>query len=151
MKLAFLGVKPHTGGTWTVFKNLREGLKPHGIEFRWVVAGSWHSPVLRGSAWQESCGWGEVVASNITDEQAAAASLKKHLLQNYDGAIVNVLCDRLCTNLMRYMPIEFPRIMLVHNISIGTYVAARSIRDYVHATIGVSLRIKKDLCRAVWI
>jgi hypothetical protein len=34
--------------------------------------------------------------------------------------------------------------MIVHSITPGTYAAARSIRDYVHATVGVS-RISDDL------
>jgi glycosyltransferase involved in cell wall biosynthesis len=144
-KLAFLGVKPHMGGTWTVFENLRMGLAQHAIELRWVIAGRKHIAVLHDLQWSEPCEWGEVVASDLDDERDIALVLKDHLLANYDGAIVNVLCDRLCTNLMRYMPSHFPRVMLVHNITIGTYVAARSIRDYVHATVGVSKRVQLDL------
>ncbi len=36
---AYMGI-PHTGGTYSVFKNLREGLLPHGIELRWVGVGA---------------------------------------------------------------------------------------------------------------
>jgi glycosyltransferase involved in cell wall biosynthesis len=35
--------------------------------------------------------------------------------------------------------------MIVHSISHATYQAARALRDYVHATIGVSPRIRDDL------
>jgi glycosyltransferase involved in cell wall biosynthesis len=144
-KWAFLGVKPHMGGTWTVFENLRMGLAQHGIELRWVIAGRKHAAVLQDRQWSESCEWGEVVASGCADDREIAQALKDHLVATYDGAIANVLCDPLCTNLMRYMPLDYPRIMLVHSITIGTYVAARSIRDYVHATVGVSKRIRQDL------
>ena len=60
-------------------------------------------------------------------------------------SFVNVLCDRLSTNLMRYMEPDLLRVMLVHNITMGTYAAAASIRDHVHGTIGVSQRIANDL------
>ena len=38
-RVAFLGVVPHLGGTYTVFLNLRRGLQRHGIELRWLSAG----------------------------------------------------------------------------------------------------------------
>lgn len=145
IKWAFLGVKPHMGGTWTVFENLRKGLAEHGIDLRWVIAGRKHAAVLQDPQWREPCAWGQVVAPACGDDRKTAKTLKDYLLAHYDGAIVNVLCDRLCTNLMRYMPYDFQRIMLVHNITIGTYVAAHTIGDYVHATVGVSKRIQQDL------
>lgn len=146
-KWAFLGVKPHLGGTWTVFDNLRQGLLQQGIDLRWVIVGRIHASVLDDEKWVKECAWGEVIAPQEDNEFIMATELKEHLESKYKGAIVNVLCDRTCTNLMRYMPQAFKRIMLVHNISIGTYVAARSIRDYVHATIGVSYRITSDLIK----
>jgi len=146
-KWAFLGVKPHIGGTWTVFENLRTGLSLQGIELRWVVAGKINASVLQESDWTAQCEWGEVVAPDEAEDSLVAVRLKGHLVANYDGCIVNVLCDRLCTNLMRYLEPSFPRIMMVHNTTIGTYVAASSIRDYVHETVGVSKRIVEDLIR----
>lgn len=47
---------------------------------------------------------------------------------------------------MRYLPADILRIMIVHNITPGTYAAARAIRDHVHATVGVSKRCR-DLVR----
>ena len=145
-KWAFLGVIPHSGGTWTVFDNLRSGLAQHGIDLRWVVAGERAFTAVRHSKLgDEKIGLGEVVAPEETDESKIARQLVSHLETKYDGAIVNVLCDRLCINMIQYLPASFRRIMLVHNITIGTYEAARSIRDYVHATVGVSQRITNDL------
>lgn len=146
-KWAFLGVKPHLGGTWTVFDNLRRGLLQQGIELRWVIAGKIHASILDDERWVDECSWGEVITPQEDNEFIIASALKEHLESEYEGAIVNVLCDRVCTNLMRYMPQTFPRIMLVHNTTIGTYVAARSIRDHVHATVGVSYRIASDLIK----
>lgn len=144
-KIAFLGVVPHAGGTYTVFLNLREGFSALGIELRWVVAGNYYA--AKSTSSEEGMEWGEVIASQESNDKAAACLLSRHLLENYDGAIVNVLCDRLCTNTVRYLPDSFARIMLVHNITLGTYIAARSIRDHVHGTVGVSLRIANDLVR----
>jgi glycosyltransferase involved in cell wall biosynthesis len=141
-KWAFLGVIPHTGGTWTVFENLRAGLAQHGIELRWVVAGQRAFNGLHGGPVGNA---GEVVAMDERDERKIAQQLATHLQTKYDGTIVNVLCDRLCINVIQYLPASFRRLMLVHNITVGTYKAARSIRDYVHGSIGVSQRITDDL------
>jgi glycosyltransferase involved in cell wall biosynthesis len=61
------------------------------------------------------------------------------------AVFVNVLSSRFETNLVRYLPSDILRIMIVHNITPGTYAAAREIRDHVHATIGVSRRCRDDL------
>ncbi len=58
---------------------------------------------------------------------------------------VNVLSSRFETNLVRYLPDDILRVMIVHNITPGTYAAARAIRDHVHATVGVSKRCRDDL------
>ncbi|MDA4634298.1 hypothetical protein NZA98_24930, partial [Escherichia coli] len=42
---------------------------------------------------------------------------------------------------------KFLRIMIVHNITAGTYSAANAIKNHVHATVGVSDRIRSDLIR----
>jgi glycosyltransferase involved in cell wall biosynthesis len=135
------------GGTYAVFLNLRAGLALHEIELRWVTAGAMRAGVLTAPEWSADRAWGEVVAPEETDEICIAKTLSNHLQENYAGAIANVLCDKLCTNLMRYLPVSFPRLQLVHNISIGTYKAAASIRDHVHATVGVSPRIAADLVK----
>lgn len=57
-KWAFLGVKPHLGGTWTVFDNLRRGLLQQGIELRWVIAGKIHASILDDERWVDECSWG---------------------------------------------------------------------------------------------
>jgi glycosyltransferase involved in cell wall biosynthesis len=65
--------------------------------------------------------------------------------EQYDGFLVNVLCDRMLTNLTRYLPARFVRLLVVHNITPATYEAARAVRDYVDAAICVSSRIRRDL------
>jgi glycosyltransferase involved in cell wall biosynthesis len=63
------------------------------------------------------------------------------------GVFINVLTSRAEMNAARYLRPEIFRIMIVHNITPGTYAAAEAIRDHVHATVGVSPRICKDLVR----
>jgi glycosyltransferase involved in cell wall biosynthesis len=58
---------------------------------------------------------------------------------------VNVLGGRIETNVMRYLPEQLLKVMVVHTITPATYAAARSVREHVHATICVSPRIRADL------
>lgn len=143
-KWAFLGIAPGVGGPSSVFMNLRVGLAQYGIELRRVVVGV---QIAGGKGIPIDSPSVEIVAPDETDEISIAKILMNHLLNNYAGVIVNVLGSRLCTNLMRYMPPSYPRLQIVHSISIGTYSAAVSVRDYVHATIGVSPRIAADLIK----
>jgi glycosyltransferase involved in cell wall biosynthesis len=49
------------------------------------------------------------------------------------------------TNAARYLPADTLRVLIVHNITPGTYGAARAVRDHVHAAVGVSERCRADL------
>ncbi|GAF91585.1 unnamed protein product, partial [marine sediment metagenome] len=60
---------------------------------------------------------------------------------------MNAMCGRVATNFVRYIDNDFARIMIVHTITVATYGAARAMRDYVHATVGVSPRISADLIK----
>lgn len=146
MKFAYFA-HPHIGGTYTVFKQLREGLAELKIEVRWLAMGRTES--LNDPMWSSDLALGTVIdTSNLPSEHSRAKALAAELVDGgYDGVFINVLSDRLQTNLARYLPKEILRIMIVHNITAGTYAAAASIRDYVHATIGVSERIRSDLVR----
>ncbi|WFB36561.1 glycosyltransferase family 4 protein [Kiritimatiellota bacterium B12222] len=141
-KWAFLGVHPHTGGTFTVFQNLRKGLLEQGVDLRWVSAGA--KKAKQAMEFPEYKKYGIVIEPDEIREDLIAVALKEHLL-NYDVVVVNVLCDRICTNVIRYLEQKVFRVMLVHNSTIGTYKAAASVRKYVHGVICVSPRIVDDL------
>jgi glycosyltransferase involved in cell wall biosynthesis len=148
MRLAFFG-HPHAGGTWTVFRNLKNRLAERGIELVWIGRGRataealLSEPQFRPFA---SCGFG--VGDEMRDDAGEARAMAEALAASgADGVIVNVAADRLQTNLVRYLPERFLRVMIVHNITIGTYAAAAAVRDHVHATVGVSPRIRDDLVR----
>ena len=144
MKLAYF-VLPHMGGTYTVFRHLRAGLAAHDIEVEWLgVCGT--DFVLPPDMAEESA-FGALIRLEASLPQAAAARRVAGVIaeRGYDGVIINVLGDRMQTNIARYLPADVMRIMVVHNITPGTYAAAASIRDYVHATVCVAERARHDL------
>lgn len=146
MKFAYFGI-PHTGGTWTVFTSLRNGLAPLGVEVEWLGTGPAAQAALNNPVWSAFKGAGKVVAPAETDESRRGRALVEYLenAPDLDGVFVNVLAGRVETNAMRYLSDHLRRIMIVHSITPGTYGAARTIRDHVHAAIGVSPRIQDDL------
>ncbi|MEK0086051.1 glycosyltransferase family 4 protein [Benzoatithermus flavus] len=144
---AFL-VHPHLGGTWTVFTSLRQGLAAHGLELRWVGAGSAAAAATADPAWAHERDRGEAIHLPGAGEAALGLALAAHLERaGYAGVFVNVLACPVQTNAVRWLPSRLRRIMLVHNVTPGTYAAAGAMRDFVHATVGVSWRIGTDLVR----
>lgn len=148
MKLAYF-VRPHIGGTYTVFKQLREGLAAFGIEVCWLAMGE--SETLRQPEWFPEFALGNAVhIDGLATERDQAKALAKAIeAGGFDGVFINVLSDRIQTNIARYLPESIMRIMIVHNITAGTYAAASSVKDHVHAAIGVSERIRSDLVQAM--
>ncbi|MEO9339265.1 glycosyltransferase family 4 protein [Mesorhizobium sp. SB112] len=136
---------PHIGGTYSVFKQLRKGLAPHGIDVTWLGAG--RTEAFSDPLWRSELELGTSIdpAGVLSQNELASALINALRSGGYDGVFVNVLADRVQTNLMRYLPEDLLRVMIVHNITPGTYAAACSIRDNVHATVGVSERCAQDL------
>jgi glycosyltransferase involved in cell wall biosynthesis len=96
--------------------------------------------------WAHERELGTVLALDTRDERKQAVAMLDHLEStDYDLIFVNVLADRVQSSVVRHLESRLRRIMIVHSITPGTYAAARSIRDYVHATVGVSPRIRSDL------
>lgn len=144
MKLAYF-VLPHVGGTYSVFKHLRSGLMAYGIDVRWlgICRDGYELPV----AMQDESSLGVLLEMPASLSEGACAKRMAEAIESegFDGVVINVLGDRLQTNIARYLPEHILRILVVHNITPGTYAAARSIRDFAHATIGVSERCRIDL------
>ncbi|WP_102109778.1 glycosyltransferase family 4 protein [Oceaniglobus roseus] len=146
-KFAFF-VTPHTGGTFTVFRSLRAELAPRGVELRWMGPCA-RARLLADPHWAGEADRGEAIdVPGAIDDLAQARAMAARLeAGGYDGVFVNVLSDRAATNLVRHLPERLVRIMIVHNITPGTYAAAASIRVHVHATVCVCQRARDDLCR----
>lgn len=144
MKFAYF-VFPHIGGTYSVFKQLRKGLAEYGIEVCWLSVGAVN--LREDPQWSSEMAYGTHVeaVADLTERERAKLLAKEIETAGYDGLFVSVLGDRIETNIVRYLPKNILRIMIVHNITPGTYAAAAAIRDHVHATVGVSRRCRSDL------
>lgn len=142
MKFAYFAV-PHMGGTYTLFTHLRSGLAPLGIDVEWLGLTDRPRQPYGGS--QASGGLMVHCAGRLSGREQAEILTAAIEQQGLDGVFVNVLADGVQMNLARYLPRRILRIMIVHNITPGTYAAARAIRDHVHATVGVSQRCHHDL------
>ena len=147
MKVAYFGI-PHAGGTYTVYHSLRVGLEPHGVIVKWLGLGPNAQAAFDNIKWAHERMHGVVISGRDDNDRHQANALISYLeSSDFDVVFVNVLAGRIETNAMRYLDPTIKRVMIVHSISPGTYAAARSVRDYVHATVGVSPRICSDLIR----
>jgi len=145
MKLAYFGY-PHLGGTFTVFRHLRDGLGALGISIEWLGTGPAAHAVRHDPDWRSEWSTGHAAGAAGDDEPTQAGAMIAHLVcHGFDGVLVSVHADRVQTNLARYLPRSMLRLMIVHNITPATYAAAVAIRDHVHATVCVSRRIRDDL------
>lgn len=122
---AYLG-SAKEGGTYRVFETLRDGLAKCGWEGHFVNEQS----LPEGVAEKE--------------EAAVLEALRDHL-GSFDAVIGNVFISVRLMNVLRFLPAETPRIMVVHNITRATYVAAQALKGNVHHTVAVSPRIRNDL------
>lgn len=145
MKLGYFAF-PHLGGTFFVYRALRAGLRHRGVDLRWIATGAAAHQAANDLAWAHERPYGHLCGQPGDSEQQQAQALVRLLGdEQFDGLFVNVLADRVQTNVVRYLPEHMLRVMIVHNITPATYGAARAIRDNVHATVGVSPRIHDDL------
>jgi len=145
MKFAYF-VFPHTGGTYSVFRNLRSGLLKYGIDLHWLGVGEAARNAAESALWASEREFGSVVGhGSVSDRETAQEIIDALEEGKFSGVFVNVLGGRVEANLMRYLPDHLRKIMVVHTITPATYAAARSIRDHVHATVCVSPRIREDL------
>lgn len=143
MKLGFLAA-PALGGVYTVFKELRQGLQARGMELRWIALGPQARAAQAG--WEEEGACGEVVGAAEEQPLGQVRALIGHLEgEGYDGLMANVLMDLTSMNAVRYLPNRYLKVLLVHNMTPATYRAAEALRDHVHAVVGVSPRIQRDL------
>jgi glycosyltransferase involved in cell wall biosynthesis len=145
MKFAYFAF-PHLGGTYSVFRNLRQGFEGTPDEIRWLSAGAQPHSFAKDAYFQSQLEHGSLVGQPADDDRAQAKSLLRAIDQQaFDGVFVNVYADRVQSNIARYLPDDVLRVMIVHNITPATYAAAASLRDHVHATVAVSRRIGDDL------
>jgi glycosyltransferase involved in cell wall biosynthesis len=145
LNFSYLAI-PHTGGAFTVFRSLHAGLAPHGIRVGWLGVGPAAQAAYFDPRWSVEREHGIALGGHVIDDRQQAEELIRFLeTSGVDGIFVNVFGDKAQTNAMRYLNPAIRRIMIVHSTSLGTYAAARAVRDCVHATVGVSPRVRCDL------
>lgn len=139
---------PGRGGVYTALLTLRRALAPYGVELAWFEAGRTVAAMARQSASADKADEVALLATDTDDEEARARALLGHVEREQPGLLIaNVLGGAVEANLVRYLPREVPRILIVHSISRSTYRAARAVRDWVDLTVAVSPRIRQDLVR----
>lgn len=143
VKLAYF-VRPHLGGTFSVFDQLRRGLARHGIDVRWIGVGEARTDAAAVAESAQPYGF-YATSSGSVGRDGAASLIETIKREEFDGVFVNVLAEHMQMNIARYLPPDLLRVMIVHSITPATYAAAASIRDNVHATVGVSERCRRDL------
>lgn len=147
MRVAFFAF-PHLGGTFQVFRQLREGMRPLDIDVQWIGVGDGAHRSLAETRWEDERSTGLLVGQPGDSEATLARHLVATLQEGgFRAVFVNVLADAVQTNVARYLPSSILRIMIVHSITPGTYAAARAVRDHVHATVAISPRVRDDLLR----
>lgn len=148
MKVLSLGV-PGRGGLYSVVLTLRQALARYGLDLRWAGAGRFIAEQALGAASAADLEIGALLETGTDDDEPKARALLDYIERARPAVVlVNVFGGPLETNLVRYLPRDVRRIMIVHNISLSTYRAARCVRDWIDATVGVSPRICQDLIRS---
>jgi glycosyltransferase involved in cell wall biosynthesis len=143
VKLAYF-VRPHLGGTFSVFDQLRRGLAGYGIDVRWIGVGDARNDAEAVAESAQPYGFYATSTGGMGRDDAAKL-IDAIEREQFDGVFVNVLAEHMQMNIARYLPPDLLRVMIVHSITPATYAAAASIRDNVHATVGVSERCRRDL------
>ncbi|MGA2443679.1 MAG: glycosyltransferase family 4 protein, partial [Tepidisphaeraceae bacterium] len=124
------------------------GLVAQGIELRWIGHGQQGVNACQDPAWESERARGEVVGPDLTNKDDLGKALVRHLVeQHYDAVFINLPQEHFEMNVVRYLPSSIVRIMLVGAMGGGTYRLCRSIRDYVHATVGLCPRTRDDLVK----
>jgi len=146
MRYAFIAT-PIEGGVFSVYRNLRTGMAAHGAELRWVgVRTAFVASNADNPKWAHERRHGQLVGAEGDTDAAQGAALVQHLeAGRYDGVFANVLMSRVEMNSLRYLDRSVRRVMVVHSTTPGTYAAARELRDYADAAVGVSPRVRDDL------
>jgi glycosyltransferase involved in cell wall biosynthesis len=146
MRYAFIAT-PIEGGVFSVYRNLRPGMAARGAELRWVgVRTAFVASNADDLKWAHERRHGQLVGAEGDTDAAQGAALVHHLeAGGYDGVFANVLMSRVEMNALRYLGRDVRRIMVVHSTTPGTYAAARELRDFTDAAVGVSPRVRDDL------
>lgn len=139
---------PHLGGTWTVARSLRTGLAARGITVSWVGFGDKGQRAWMDPAFKKERAHGRTLPICPHDPSWAVRVCEYVNSSAIEGVFIDVLGSPEATNLVRYLPANVLRLMIVHSITPGTYAAAHAVKEWVHATVCVCPRAREDLVGA---
>ncbi|AOG51198.1 hypothetical protein ASZ97_11500 [Brucella melitensis] len=115
MKCAYF-VRPHIGGTYSVFTRLRASLARSGMDLRWLAAGAPGEAVAvpREQGLEDAMRRGDIIdRMGVLDEETRAKRFVDFLRENrFEAVFVNVLSHRFETNLVRYLPADILRVTI---------------------------------------
>ena len=138
--------RPMRGGLHTFSRALRLALEPHGIEVRWVAFADEIEDLFTNSAWATELSLGEAIEPGGSDGHTRARTIIRYIeSQRFNGVFFHAMSSPLALNCARYLPANHIKFMVVHNTTPGTYGPASAVRDFIHATVTVSPRIREDL------
>jgi len=145
LKIAYI-CEPQMGGTYTSFRQVREGLISKGIDYRCI-------PPLDGGAFQSSRFAKDegVDFLDFPDSNPAAMArrLVSHLQeQEYRAVVILPGCYPFVSSLPPYLPHEIRCIARMPHNARGVYWPTSVMADYFNRVIAVGPRLKSDLvCR----
>jgi len=142
LKIAYI-CEPQVGGTYTSFRQVREGLLPKGIDYRCVPPLDKH--VFQSTKFAKDEG---VDFIEYPDENppAMARRLVAHLQeQQYNGVVILPGCYPFVSSLPPYLPREIRCIARMPHNARGVYWPTAVMAEYFNRIIAVGPRLKKDL------
>lgn len=148
MRRALFLVTPHIGGTFTVFLSLRQALQDLDIDLQWLGYSSHPENSAAAAPLARHLSTGHWVDARGLDSRALGERLLERAVRLApEWVFINVLTGPAEMSLAAFLPAHIRRVMIVHNITPGTYDGARAVGPYVHASVGVSPRIRDELVR----
>ena len=146
LNVTYLCVPP-LGGLRTFYTNLRKGLSSHSIELFWLACGKSESALATQQLTGEAS-HGCIVAPDSDDPVTRARALIEYIHDRQIRVVLlNSVANPVTTGIAFHLPREIRRILIVHSITPMTYRTARALREYVHATVCPSPRMRADLVR----
>jgi glycosyltransferase involved in cell wall biosynthesis len=146
MKIAYYICCPHIGGTWTVFRYLKELALIRGIRLYWLWA-QYDSSLTKIDV--EMHEEGILIKYHLNKPSAEVYKVIDGYLNkiNVDMVIVNLLSDIYLANFIRCLDKTIKRVIMVHSISPATIEISASFAPEVHKFIAVSKRVLTELVR----
>jgi glycosyltransferase involved in cell wall biosynthesis len=143
MKIVSL-IGPAPCGAYQVHLDLMHKLAQRGCSLTWLSSGAASAAAFQMGGFEQSPG--NLVAAHSDDMSVRTRALADRLHEiSPDMLLCHAIGDKTDFNAIRYFAQSIPKILILHNTMVAVYRAARSVRDYVNATVAISQRVEQDL------